>query len=83
MFGFIGIGSTLLLALLWAPSVSLDAFESPAGSADFLLARAGDVGGVHRLWRPVRGFRRLAVLAFTVGMEASRRRFKPAWRPAS
>ena len=30
MFGFMGIGSTLLLALLWAPSVSLDAFESPA-----------------------------------------------------
>ena len=27
MFGFMGIGSTLLLALLWAPSVSLDAFE--------------------------------------------------------
>ena len=35
MFGFMGIGSTLLLALLWAPSVSLDAFESPAAQRIF------------------------------------------------
>ena len=33
--GFGGIGATLLLALLWAPSVSLDAFESPAAQRIF------------------------------------------------
>ena len=35
VLGFTGIGSTLLLALLWAPSVSLDAFESPAAQRIF------------------------------------------------
>ena len=34
MFGFIGIGSTCF-ALFWAPSVSLDAFESPAAQRIF------------------------------------------------
>ncbi len=33
--GFLGITSTLLLAFLWAPSVSLDAFESPAAQRLF------------------------------------------------
>ena len=33
--GFLGISSTLLLALLWAPSVSIDAFESPAAQRIF------------------------------------------------
>ena len=34
-FGFVGIASTLLLALRWAPSVSIDAFESPAAQRIF------------------------------------------------
>ena len=29
LLGFVGIGSTLMLALLKAPSVSINAFESP------------------------------------------------------
>ena len=33
--GFLGITGTLLLALLWAPSVSLEAFESPAAQRIF------------------------------------------------
>ena len=33
--GFTGIGATLLLALLWAPSVSINAFESPAAQRIF------------------------------------------------
>ena len=33
--GFAGIGTTLLLALLWAPSVSINAFESPAAQRIF------------------------------------------------
>ena len=35
ILGFTGIGTTLLLALLWAPSVSIDAFESPAAQRIF------------------------------------------------
>jgi heme exporter protein C len=35
VLGFTGIGATLLLALLWAPSVSIDAFESPAAQRIF------------------------------------------------
>ena len=33
--GFLGIGSCLLLAFLWAPSVSIEAFESPAAQRLF------------------------------------------------
>ena len=33
--GFAGIGTTLLLAWLWAPSVSINAFESPAAQRIF------------------------------------------------
>jgi len=33
--GFLGIGTSLLLALLWAPSVSINAFESPAAQRIF------------------------------------------------
>lgn len=33
--GFFGIASTLYLALMWAPSVSIDAFESPAAQRIF------------------------------------------------
>jgi len=35
MLGFLGIGLTLGLALLWVPSVSIDAFESPAAQRIF------------------------------------------------
>ena len=35
LVGFLGITTTLLLAFLWAPSVSLDAFESPAAQRLF------------------------------------------------
>ena len=35
LVGFTGIGATLILALLWAPSVSIDAFESPAAQRIF------------------------------------------------
>ena len=35
LFGFIGIATTMLLAFLWAPSVSINAFESPAAQRIF------------------------------------------------
>ncbi|MCH1539827.1 MAG: hypothetical protein L7S56_00100 [Candidatus Poseidonia sp.] len=35
LLGFFGITGTLLLAFLWAPSVSIDAFESPAAQRIF------------------------------------------------
>ena len=34
-FGFIGIMATLYLGFQWAPSVSIDAFESPAAQRIF------------------------------------------------
>ena len=33
--GFVGIGTSLVLGLVWAPSVSIDAFESPAAQRLF------------------------------------------------
>ena len=35
LFGFICIATTMLLAFLWAPSVSINAFESPAAQRIF------------------------------------------------
>ncbi|MDA8530089.1 hypothetical protein N9M83_00900 [Candidatus Poseidonia alphae] len=35
IFGFTGIASTMVLAFLWAPSVSINAFESPAAQRIF------------------------------------------------
>ena len=35
LFGFIGIALTMMLAFLWAPSVSINAFESPAAQRIF------------------------------------------------
>ena len=35
LFGFIGIALTMILAFLWAPSVSINAFESPAAQRIF------------------------------------------------
>tara|TARA_B110000444_G_C18850688_1_gene605345 strand:+ start:3249 stop:3950 length:702 start_codon:yes stop_codon:yes gene_type:complete len=35
LFGFLGIATTMMLAFLWAPSVSIKAFESPAAQRIF------------------------------------------------
>ena len=35
LFGFTGVATTMMLAFLWAPSVSINAFESPAAQRIF------------------------------------------------
>ena len=56
--GFTGIGSTLLLALLWAPSAPLDAL-SPAAQRIFWHAPAAWAAFIVR--RPVHRFSRVVV----------------------
>ncbi len=77
VLGFTGIGSTLLLALLWAPSVSLDAFESPAAQRIFYWH-------VPAAWAPCSSVRPVGCFNGQNGRGDSMSQDpKPAWPPAS